>query len=101
MKIGLIDEDYKNNWFVGVTPEYSCAFWHDYYAQNTAAQIFSDSINEIYKAKTDYQKVFTPAADVVEIAYCTESGKQFKSGCSFIRMGYYTQDKVPAVCDRH
>ena len=95
------DEDYKNNWFVGITPEYSCAIWHDYYLQNNAAQIFSDAINEIYSVKTNYQKVFTPMASVAEIAYCTESGKQFKSGCSFIRMGYYTQDNVPALCDRH
>lgn len=95
------DEDYKNNWFVGITPEYSCAVWHDYYFENTAAKIFSDAMNEIYNAKEAYQKVFGYNAPVTQIAYCTESGKQFKQGCSFIKMGYYTQDKVPGICDRH
>ncbi len=95
------DEDYKNNWFVGITPEYSCAFWHDYYFENNAAKIFSDSINEIYSAKTTYKKAFNYSAPLIEVAYCTESGKQFKQGCSFIQMGYYTQEKMPGICDRH
>ncbi len=96
------DDNGENNWFVGVTPEYSIAFWHGYDDKNRAAEFFSNAIDKIYNAKDQYKKRFTyRAVDVKEVVYCTESAKQFKSGCSFVRTGYYTQDKMPGVCDRH
>ncbi len=95
------DDSGGNNWFVGVTPEYSWAFWHGYNTKNNAAEVFSSAVNGIYNEKTEFVKNFTYSSDITQVAYCTESGKQFKSGCSLIRMGYFVQDNVPSLCDRH
>ena len=95
------DDNFKNNWFVGVTPEYSCAFWHGRNSQNITTQIFSDTITSIYDSKKDYKKDFYYSSGLKQIAYCTESAKQFKAGCSLINMGYYEPNNVPGICDRH
>lgn len=95
------DDNNKNNWFVGITPEYSCAFWHGQNSKNITTEIFSKAITAIYNDKKDYKKDFTYTSGIRKIVYCTESGKQFKSECSLINMGYYVPNNVPGLCDRH
>ena len=95
------DDNFKNNWFVGVTPEYSCAFWHGLSDKNLAAKIFSSAVDKIYSSKKDYKKNFAFHSNLKKVAYCTESGKQLNPNCTIIRTGYYTFDNVPGLCDRH
>ena len=95
------DDGGKTNWFVGVTPEYSIALWHGASVKNDAAEYFGDAVNKIYENKTNFKRKFPYKASLTRVAYCTESGKKFKAGCSFIRTGYYTRDNVPGLCDRH
>lgn len=95
------DDNYKNNWFVGVTPEYSCAVWHGQSSKNIASDIFSKAITAVYGDKEAYKEKFSYTAALKQVAYCTESGKQFKAGCSLINLGYYVPNNVPGLCDRH
>ena len=95
------DELGDNNWFVGLTPEYSCSIWHSNKEKNTAPEIFSAAIYNIYKNKPSAQKVFTYKAGLSSVAYCTETGMMAKQGCALIRLGYYTHGNVPSLCDRH
>ena len=95
------DETGANNWFVGVTPQYSCSVWHSTQANNTAPEIFSAIVNEIYENNTSAVKSFTYKAGLSTVAYCTETGKMAKAGCTLIRVGYFTHDNVPSLCERH
>jgi len=95
------DDNGENNWFVGVTPEYSIALWHGESVKNNAAEYFGNAVNKIYENKTNFKRKFAYKGGLTKVAYCTESGKKFKAGCSFIRMGYYTRENVPGLCDRH
>ena len=95
------DETDSNNWFVGITPEYSCAFWHSYQGKNNAASIFSQAMGEIYKAKPEAKKTFSYSSGLQRVAYCTETGKQFSTGCPLIYTGYFTKDNLPDFCNRH
>ena len=83
------DDNYKNNWFVGVTPEYSCAVWHGQSSKNIASDIFSKAITAVYDNKENYKEKFSYTAALKKVAYCTESGKQFKAGCSLINLDNY------------
>lgn len=95
------DEVGGNNWFVGVTPQYSCSVWHSDSTKNIAAEIYSKAVKSIYEAKPTAVKSFTYSQGLMSVAYCTETGKMAKAGCILIRLGYYTQDNVPDLCDRH
>lgn len=95
------DDDFKNNWFVGVTPEYSCAVWHGQNTTNIAASLFGKIIPAVYSEKTDYIKEFRYTSGIRKVGYCMDSGKQFKLGCSLIDIGYYEQNNVPEICDMH
>lgn len=90
-------DDNSGNWFVGVTPEYSCAVWHSNCKNNYAAEIFSNIIKS-----TDINiKDFRTSSNVVKKIYCKESGKLFSAKCTQVEMGYYTADNIPTICDKH
>ena len=95
------DENGTNNWFVGITPEYSCAVWHSSSPNNSAPEIFSKAISSIYEEKENLKENFTYSSGLVKYAYCNETGKQFAGKCSLISTGYFTPDNVPGLCDRH
>lgn len=95
------DDNGKNNWFVAATPEYSAAFWHGDDSKNNAAEIFSLAMQSAYSTKKHYKKRFNYTSDIKQVVYCTESGKQFKAGCSLIGNGYFAQENLPGLCDRH
>ena len=87
------------NWFVGFTPQYSCAVWHGTeIGKNRAAEIFSRAVSEF---ESDTEKSFPDCIGVKAAAYCTESGMLLSDGCRKIDMGYYASDRMPAVCDKH
>lgn len=95
------DESGDNNWFVGVSPQYSCSVWHSSQVKNMAPDIFGAVISEIYKNDSSAIKSFTYKAGLSTVAYCTETGKMAKAGCTLIRVGYFTHDNIPSLCDRH
>ncbi len=95
------DETNANNWFVGVTPQYSCSVWHADSQKNNAPEIFSNVIKGIYEAKPQAAKTFSYSQGLMNVAYCTETGKMAGAGCTLIRSGYYTFGNVPGPCDRH
>ena len=95
------NEHGTNNWFVGVTPEYSCAVWHGSSPENIASGIFSQSVDTIYGRKENLKQKFTYRSGLVELAYCNETGKQISAKCPIISMGYFTMDNMPGLCDRH
>lgn len=95
-KTGTGDGD---NWFVGITPQYSCAVWHgDTRSGNIADRLFS----EVFSGMKEHTvKQFPDCADVRKAVCCSESGLQFSSSCRNMQIGYYAADSVPAVCDQH
>jgi penicillin-binding protein 1A len=89
----------EGNWFVGFTPEYSCAVWHGTGTDsNYAAQIFAAIAGGW---KHDTEKAFPESGTVKEDIYCSESGKKFSSDCTSFDKGYYLSVKCPDNCDIH
>lgn len=91
-------DDNLGNWFVGVTPEFSCAVWHsEYNKTNYATQFFSG----ITKKANINNKVFMTSENVVKKIYCTESGKLLSSDCKSVEIGYFATNNIPNICDLH
>ncbi len=86
----------KDNWFVGFTPEYSCAVWHSFSEKgNIAPEIFASVFENLETVENSY-----PHCDeVISKPYCNVSGKLRGTNCKMINRGYYTENKLPAVCD--
>ncbi len=98
-KTGTGNED-GGNWFVGVTPEYTCAVWHGVLGEkgNFAAEIFTKIMEKMPQhTKCD----FKTSSKVIKGVYCSQSGKLFSPSCSKIQIGYYARDIKPDVCDAH
>ncbi len=92
--------DEGGNWFVGVTPEYTCAIWHGYKEKtgNIAASLFTE-VAENMPAHT--QTKFPASSAVRKGVYCSQSGKLYSPSCSQMQIGYYASDRKPSVCDAH
>ena len=87
------------NWFVGVTPGYSCAVWHGNQPEgNIAAAIFSEARKGFPATETDS---FPVAEGMAEILYCTESGLEATSGCPNTGIGIYASEKELPACNMH
>ena len=91
--------DDTDNWFVGVTPEYSCAIWHgEGNEDNIAAELFTKIFEQM---PTPTKKTFAMRGSVKKVVLCTESGLQVSADCGNIKIGYYAANRVPAICDKH
>lgn len=94
-------DDNAGNWFVGVTPGYSCAVWHGAAQTNEADAMFASVIRSVYADQPDALREFITYANLYPIVYCADSGKSINQGCTSIEMGYFqSQDALP-VCDQH
>lgn len=94
--------DYNSdNWFVGVTPGYSCAVWHDEYDRNIADDIFAQIIRRIYKDQPDANRNFITHKNLFQKAYCAESGMIAGDKCTSIGVGYYASEMGMPTCDKH
>lgn len=90
--------DLKGNWFVGFTPQYTCAVWHGGDESNIAPDIFG---NFASKQDNSVRKHFSLSRQVTQVIYCAETGKRISSGCTNIEEGYFSTDNIPEVCDGH
>ena len=88
-------------WFVGVTPEYSCAVWHGENYKNVASEIYGNIIGRIYQEKKDLKKSFEIETKFEKTVYCEESGKKISPSCTSIQVGYYLPDTQIGVCKGH
>lgn len=97
-KTGTGDE---GNWFVGFTPEYTCAVWHGRTGTgNKTTEIFA----EIVSGLEHTEDAEFPKCGTVEMkAYCMESGMFFSAsgGCRRADKGYYTSLDETKRCDIH
>ena len=92
--------NYKDNWFVGLTPEYTCSVWYEErepeaYIKNEAPVAFH---NIMRKMKIDTQKKYSISKDVVKQQYCKKTGLIANSHCVETAEGYYNENNVPDVC---
>ena len=92
-------DDYKDNWFVGVTPGYSLAVWHGKNESNRAAELFAEVVNKLYQALPNANRKFVTHKNLQQLAYCTRSGKAFSEGCTSIETGYYVSKDALPQCD--
>ncbi len=87
------------NWFVGFSPEYSCAVWHGIQsAQNISPKIFADIIGGIPDKKLSK---FTVTSDVKLSAYCCKSGLLKSEKCDDFNMGFFAADSLDQICNLH
>ena len=88
----------NGNWFVGVTPSYSCAVWHgNQLDKNTAAEIFS-AVRAGYPEETAQ---FPEPDGLTQLIFCTESGNLATKNCPHTGIGTYPSDKELPPCDTH
>ena len=88
-------------WFVGVTPEFSCAVWHGQLYKNIAPELFSGIIKDIYSKNSELKKNFKKHANFKSQVFCEESGMGVSSKCTSINLGYYSSKSQLEICNIH
>ncbi len=92
-------EGWNDNWFVGFTPEYTCAVWHSAkMTSNVAAALFAEITCGI---EVDENAAFPYCENVKQVAYCTESGKRIGDKCRGMEIGWFASEDVPEKCEEH
>ncbi len=91
--------DNAGNWFVGFTPEYSCAVWRGpEVSHNDTAGIFSAIVSGFPLDKT---AAYPACRDVRRQAFCRSSGLLMGAACTDVDLGWFDVNHTPAVCDKH
>lgn len=86
----------QDNWFVGFTPDYTCAVWHSVSENgNVAPDIFAD----VFQNVKSENKAFPHKDGVISEVYCKKSGKLKGENCENTSRGYYMYNKLPEVCN--
>jgi len=92
-------EGWNDNWFVGFTPEYTCAVWHSaVMTSNVAAALFAEMT---YGIEVDESASFPVCDGLTQVAYCTESGERIGEECRGMEVGWFVADRIPEKCDEH
>lgn len=87
------------NWFVGFTPNYSCAVWHGTTLKtNHACTVFANAVSAFPDGE---KKTYPTCAGIEKAVYCCESGMLFSDKCRKADLGYYTSETMPGVCNIH
>ena len=91
-KTGQTNED-RDRYFVGFTPDFTAAVWFGYdnnkslgyYGYNPSTRLWIEVFNRIYAAYEEeglyYQKKFSRPSSIVEVEYCSISGKKPTEAC--------------------
>lgn len=93
-------QGYRDNWFIGMTPEYVCAAWYSQNAkeriQNEAILAFKSAFQEL---ALDKEKEYPRTDKVEEKEYCKKTGLLAGEHCSEVQTGYYKKDALPETCN--
>ena len=107
-----------DNWYIGYTPYYICGVWMGYeypkamsdYQKNKCVEIWDDVMTEIHRAYIGDDNIleFSVSENIVEVEYCTDSGKLVTNACTKdprgdrTEKGYFVKGSEPTeLCDRH
>lgn len=96
-------QGYKDNWFVGMSPDYVCAVWYGYNqekenrSENISTSIFRDIFLQLKHNTNEYPQ--SPA--LVEKMYCIYTGELATDRCKKTDIGYFSVNKIPQECTKH
>lgn len=101
--------DNKDQWFVGITPYYIGVTWMGYapVAQsiNYPPYPFPTPIlwRNVMEPLHEGLEIadFEYSQNIVQKAYCAETGELAGEGCPNVRYGWYKVNKIPDVCTDH
>lgn len=97
-KTGTSD-GYKDNWFIGMTPEYVCAVWYSddeaVHKKNKSVVVFKKIIQNLGCDKEVKYKI---PDNIVEEEYCLKTGLRANGYCQDTQKGYYKKDSMPGTC---
>ncbi|MDO4322261.1 MAG: penicillin-binding transpeptidase domain-containing protein [Lachnospiraceae bacterium] len=93
--------DYRDNWFIGITPQYLCCVWYnceteEAHAGNEAVAVCREVISRL-PDQTGLE--FVCPAEVEEIAYCTRTGLRAGEYCAETAVGYYKKGSFTQECN--
>ena len=89
----------NGNWFVGFTPEYTCAVWHGTQLEkNNCCEIFSNIIKNISNKKITS---FSDGSEIKKAVYCCKSGYLSGNECTENAVGYFDVNSIPEKCRKH
>lgn len=94
-------EDYKDNWFVGMTPEYLCSIWYsceipEEYDGNEAVPICREVIRRLPGQEG---KIFECPENVEQLSFCTRTGLLAGEHCEETDKGYYKKGSFTQTCN--
>lgn len=96
-------QGYKDNWFIGVTPDYICSVWYGYKEDQTSRDknitfdIFKSTISALPVIKSDFPDCNT----LLKKSYCVYTGALASDNCPETKIGYYEKNNLPKKCIRH
>lgn len=94
-----IRDDRSVNWFVGVTPDYSCAVRHGQNNENLAPEIFASIMDGLYTGED--RALFENHGQIQKIQYCTQSAMIATEACPARSTGYYAANTSLPLCTHH
>lgn len=84
-----------DNWFIGYTPEYSCAVWHSAINEgNISAKVFSSVFENVDCTVKD----FIDKGNITPKIYCEKSGLLRGDNCLYCNRGYYSNKHKLSKC---
>lgn len=88
--------DNADNWFVGFTPEYSCAVWHSKIDDgNICPEVFKSVFDNVECT----EKAFKVRGDIEVRIYCEKSGLLRGENCIYCNKGYYPATQRMKQCN--
>lgn len=96
-KTGTSD-DFRDNWFIGMTPEYVCAVWYENrggLSGNETAVVFREIVE---KLKHNRDVVYPVPEHIVKKYYCCKTGLLAGENCEEQKEGYYKEESLPCYC---
>ena len=97
-KTGTSD-DFKDNWFIGMTPEYVCAVWYEFrggMAGNESASVFRKIMENL---KHDKEAAYPASENVEKGGYCLKTGLLANEYCKEQKQGYYRKNNNLNKCE--
>lgn len=99
-KTGTSDQ-YRDNWFIGMTPEYLCGIWYncetpEEYMQSEGGRIARDVFKRLsQQAGLTYRK----PDGIEENFYCMKTGLRAGEFCKETEKGYYRRESFNEICN--